>query len=139
MKNQKTVLLTLLMLLVLAILSCNLAPRESKVLDLYPTPTSVITQTPVFVQITTTPLPTLPTVTPLVVVVSSTPESKFLCVTADENVYLRPSPSMVNHPIVPLPRGTRIADSGSRSGNWAFVKVDNYSGWVNTLWTTPCP
>lgn len=135
MKNQKAVLLTLLMLLVLAILSCNLAPSESKVLDLYPTPTQAITQTAFIVQITTTPPPTP---TPLVVVVSSTPESGYLCVTADENVYLRPSPSMENHPIVPLPRGTRIADSGSRSGNWAFVKVDEYSGWVNTLWTTPC-
>ncbi len=135
MKNQKTVLLTLLMLLVLAIMACNLAPSESKVLDLYPTPTPAITQTAFIVQITTTPPPTP---TPFVVVVSSTPESGYLCVTADENVYLRPSPSMENHPIVPLPRGTRIADSGSRSGNWAFVKVDDYSGWVNTLWTTPC-
>lgn len=133
MKNRNAFLA--LALLVLAILSCNLAPSESKVLDLYPTPTSVITQTPVFVLITTTPANTP---TPLVVVVSPTPESKFLCVTADENVYLRPSPSMVNHPIVPLPRGTRIADSGSRSGSWAFVKVGDYSGWVNTLWTKPC-
>lgn len=135
MKNQKAVLLTLLILLVLAILSCNLAPSESKVLDLYPTPTQAITQTAFIVQITTTPPPTL---TPIVVVVSSTPESHFLCVTADENVYLRPSPSMENHPIVPLPKGARIADSGSRSGNWAFVKVEGFSGWVNTLWTTPC-
>lgn len=124
------------LVLVVASLACNLSPSESRTLDLYPSPTPATTSTPFIVQITTTPAPTQ---TPIVIVVSPTSKSVYLCVTTDENVYLRPSPNIENYPLLPLPKGSRLKDSGSRSGSWAFVAFgNNKSGWVNSEYTEPC-
>lgn len=124
----------LVYVLVAVSLACG-GSYTPKTLDLYPTSTSNPTQTPniVKIEITTTPLPTS-----VPIVVSATAESGFLCVTAVENVYLRPTPSMENSPIVALPENTRLEDRGSRSGNWLFVAVKDKVGWVNSAYVKPC-
>lgn len=94
------------------------------------------TQTERVVQITTTPVFTY---TPVVKIVTGTPENTvFLCVSADEAVYLRASPDTEFHPIDPLPNGTKVTDTKTRSGNWAFVQLGEDAGWINLNYLKKC-
>jgi hypothetical protein len=110
-------------IVVLAILGCRSGSQRTLVL--YPsttstfanTPTQVLaTQTPYIVEVTTTSGPTK--------------EALAICVTADEAVYLRPSASAENYPILSLPYGSRLKDLGGRIGNWVFVQYHDNQGWV---------
>src|SRR4026207_1477918 len=104
MKNNGIPIVAFL-LLVVAMLACgSTTPRE---LVLYPSETPNASQTPILVQITTTPLPTQ---TSIVVLVTKTATT--LCVVANEAVYLRPSASDNNYPILPLSNGSRLTDLG---------------------------
>lgn len=118
---------------------------ERKPLNLYPSPSS---EARVRV-ITTTPLPTLPTSTPIVVVQTTTPvppkpvsatknEINWLCVTAQEAVYLRPSPSTENYPITQLDNGQKVKLEGGADGLWLFVTVGDQRGWVNRKYLSAC-
>lgn len=118
-------ILASILVLVLATLACNATPTEPRELNLYPSATPGVTQTPVIVEITTTPEP------PVVVVVSTTPEpSVGKCVTASVAVHLRPSPSNDNYPVMALPNGAEVTDLGGRSEKWMFVQYQDKQGWV---------
>lgn len=94
-----------------------------------PTPTDVA-NTPVSTQ---EALPTLiPTSTKVLAVVQHTEKSVGTCVavSADVAVYLRPSPSEDNYPIMPLPRGAELLLTGGRDGKWLFAEYGDRSGWV---------
>jgi hypothetical protein len=130
--------------LALSILTCRTGDSEARqrvYQDLYPSPTSEATQTPLVRVITTTPLATQ---TPDVRVYTATPvpttqaEVSWLCVTAVEAVYLRPSPSTENYPIVQLENGTRIVDLRGRDGSWWFVQSGNKQGWVKKEYVRNC-
>ncbi len=127
-------LLIAISLLALAILACATGPTTPKP-SLYPSATPEITQTPFVVKITTTPNATY---TPFVVVVSETPNASSLCVNALVAVYLRPSPSDDNYPIVPLPNGSQLDDLGGRSGKWFFVQYQDKQGWINSDYLEGC-
>lgn len=120
---------------VLALLALACGSQTPRRLELYPSPTSNPTQTPFVVevtkevvrQVTTTPEPT------------ETPESTvFLCVSAEESVYLRPSPSTANYPVAALPAGDRVEDLGGRDGVWMFVRWEDKTGWVNQAYVKVC-
>lgn len=117
------------------------AARKRAFDDLYPSPTSEASQTPLVRVVTTTPLATQ---TPLVVVYTTTPvptaENARLCVTAVEAVNLRPSPTTENF-IAVLRNGQQIVDLGGRDGSWMFVQVDEAGkkrGWVKTEYVGKC-
>lgn len=97
------------------------------------------TQTERVVIYTTTPVYTY---TPLVKIVTETPSPEYLCVTAIENVNLRPSPGTENYPITPLPFGAKLVDLGGRDeatdGSWAFVSFGRKRGWVNLAYLENC-
>jgi hypothetical protein len=115
---------------------CRFTPSEPRErIDLYPSPTVLPTQTERVVQITTTPVFTY---TPIVKVVTETPKPGYLCVTADENVYLRPSADLTGYPIAPLPNGSRLTDLGGRNGSFAFVSYGEFSGWVHLKFVINC-
>jgi hypothetical protein len=122
-----------LSVLAVSVLACGGAPRKQLVL--YPSPTVEATQTAFVqtvvatkvVQITTTPVPSI-TITPV----------RQLCVSADEAVYLRPSASIDNYPIVQLGNGTEVVDLGGRDGDWLFVQVDDKRGWINGKYLSAC-
>lgn len=126
----------LLVVLPLAILACRTGNPDRK-LNLYPSPTSDATQTPVIqtvvstkvVQITTTPIPTVPTFT-------STPISK-LCVSAVEAVHMRPAPSMESN-MTELPNGAEVTDLGGRSREWLYVEWEGKRGWINGKYLKNC-
>jgi len=117
--------LALPVILTLSILVCGrgqVTPRRELVL--YPSETPAETQTP-YVQIITEPAKTV------IVVVTHTAESlPNLYVSAAVAVYLRPSPSTDNYPIIELPTGAQVVDLGGRSGDWLFVEWRGYRGWV---------
>lgn len=128
--------------LALGIIACNTGNPEQrdKVFNaLYPSPTSDATQTPVIqtvvatkvVQVTTTPVPS----------VTSTPVRQ-LCVSADEAVNLRPSPSTKNYKITELENGVVVTDLGGRvenvEGVWLFVEVNENRGWINEKYLEDC-
>lgn len=134
--------------LTVSVLACktgDTAARQRVFADLYPSPSS---EARVRV-ITATPLPTLPTSTPIVVVQTTTPvppkpvsttenEINWLCVTAQEAVYLRPSPSVMNYPITELESGQKVKLEGGADGLWLFVTVDDKAGWVNKTYLGEC-
>ena len=133
MKNR---LIVATLLLVVASLACRLSPTEPRELNLYPSPTLVATQTPIFVQITTTPPATT---TPIVIVATSTDElAATFCVSAVDAVHLRPSPATTNYPIVALPNGEKVEDLGGRSGKWWFISVGDKQGWVDSGYLSEC-
>lgn len=128
-----------LFFLVVALCACQRGTSDSERI-VFPTNTSPATQTPIYVPITTTPVFTY---TPIVIEVTSTPEPDgYLCVTASEAVYLRPSPSVDNYPITPLPLGAKLRDFGGREdnddGSWAFVQFGSRRGWVNSSYVQIC-
>lgn len=128
----------MIIVLILASLACSTSPATPRTINLYPTVTGEVTQTPLVVVITQTPNPTT---TPVVVIVTQTKETgtvKYLCVSASEAVYLRPAPNKTYSPIDPLPNGTKVIDTVSRDGNWAFVTVGERSGWVNLNYLVEC-
>jgi len=120
--------------LALGVLACGSTEPRPK-LNLYPTVTIIPTQTPRFIVWTQTPNATY---TPVVVVVSPTPNSKTLCVSANVAVYLRPSPSSENYPITSIPNGSSVRDLGGRSGDWYFVALGDVQGWVNSEYLNDC-
>lgn len=146
MKSVGTTLLKALALpisaLALSVLACFSSGAERKPLNLYPSPSSEAEAVRV---ITTTPLPTQPTFTPITVVYTSTSvptptptiENYWLCVTAQEAVNLRPSPSTENH-IAVLRNGDRVRDLGGRNGSWVYVETGNKRGWVNGKYLKSC-
>lgn len=89
-----------------------------------------------------TSTPVTPTQTPFILVVSATPEPTKtevqLCITAQEAVYLRPSPNASYYPIDPLSKGTRVSLTGARDGDWVFVNVDSKSGWIHSDYVGSC-
>src|SRR5687768_8546147 len=89
--------------LALLVLACRTGSSERK-LNLYPSPTVEVSQTPVVVQITTT---SVYTYTPIVKVVTETPRpTEKMCVDALVAVHLRPSPNESGYPIMALANGT---------------------------------
>lgn len=122
------------LLLVVVLASCRKASGNDDGIVFW-TPSAPPTQTPRIVEITTTALSTY---TPIVKVVTETPEPGYLCVTADEAVHLRPSPSIENYPIDVLKNGTKLLDLGGRDGEWRFVRFDKQTGWVNQAYVTAC-
>lgn len=124
----------LAIVLPLAMLACN-SSRPDRRLNLYPSPTSDATQTPIIqtvvstkvVQITTTPVKTA----------TSTPVRQ-LCVSASEAVYMRPSPSTTPYPITQLENGSKVVDLGGRNGDWLFVSYGDKQGWVNGKYLSDC-
>lgn len=121
---------------ILAISALACATGSPRKLELYPSPTVLPTQTPFVLEITTTPLPTdfvIITTTPV-----PTENTVFLCVSANEAVYLRASPGTEFHPITPLSNGTKVIDTKTRSGNWAFVQLGEDAGWINTKYLERC-
>jgi hypothetical protein len=129
-----------LLVLVLASLACGQKAPEWQLRGWTVTPSLTPdarpTQTPVLVEITTTPLATQ---TPNLVIVSATPNPTSLCVSASVAVHLRPSPSTDNYPIEVLANGTRVTDLGGRSGVWYFVELGDNQGWVSGLYLGECP
>lgn len=61
-----------------------------------------------------------------------------LCVIAQEAVYMRPSPSTENYPIIQLENGVELVDLGGRDGNWMFVQYQDKRGWVNKKYVQEC-
>jgi hypothetical protein len=121
--------------LVLLLSSCNRASDDDDGIVFW-TPTPPPTQTERVVIHTTTPIYTY---TPIVKIVTETPSPEYLCVTADENVYLRPSPGIDNYPITPLPNGTRLmTDLGGKKEEWIFVQYGELSGWVHQKYLEDC-
>ncbi len=121
----------------LGVLSIACGSSVQRRLDLYPTATVVPTQTERVIVWTQTPNATA---TPVIIVVSATPNAPiFLCASASESVYLRPSPNADNYPLATLPNGTRLQDLGGRSGNWRFVATPaQLRGWVNEAYLEMC-
>ena len=116
--------------------SCNSPAPEPRRLNLYPSPTSEATQTPLVVEITTTPVPTY---TKVVIIVTETPSHlDKLSVSAVVAVHLRPSPSKRNYPITALPNGTVLEDLGGRDGKWWFVQYGDKRGWVHSSFVVAC-
>jgi hypothetical protein len=93
-------------------------------LETLPTETPLPTQTPFIVEITNTPL------------LTSVPVN--LCVNAEVAVYLRPSASDENYPIMPLPNDVTLTDLGGRSENWIFVSYEEKQGWVHGDYVGDC-
>lgn len=124
----------LISILIFVSFACGSASPKRQ-LDLYPSPTINPTQTQRIVIFTQTPDLTS---TPIFIVVSQTPTSNELCVSADEAVWLRPSPSIDNYPIVPVANGTRLHDLGGRVGSWDFVALGDKRGWIYGEFLKPC-
>jgi hypothetical protein len=131
-KTIRIVLATLAILL--ATLACGGTATKRK-LDLYSAPTAEATQTPLVVIWTLTPN-ALPS--PIILEVTRTSYSGRLCVSATVAVYLRPSPSDQNYPILPLPNRAELTDLGGRSGKWIFVELGDKQGWVYGDYVDSC-
>jgi hypothetical protein len=106
-------------------------------LNLYPTPTVAATQTPIYMEVE---VPVTQVVEKKIVVeVTPTPQATGrLCVSATVAVYLRPSPSDDNYPIMPLPNSSVLTDLGGRDGDWLFVQFSDKTGWVNGSYVGAC-
>ena len=123
--------------LVMATLSC-MTNTPKRQLVLYPSPTSEATQTPILVEITTTPVPTT------YVVITATPEptksvvSIHLCVSAEKSVNLRPSANDDGYPILQLSNGDEVIDLGGRNENWYYVQYRDKQGWINSRYLGQC-
>ena len=116
-------------LLVLATISCRTGSSERSV-NLFPSAT---------VTFANTITPIVPTQTAVIVVVSATPKpSVGKCVNAIVAVYLRPSPSNENYPIMVLPNSVEVIDLGGRSGKWLFVQYNDKQGWVHSEYLQTC-
>jgi len=126
--------LIFILVLVLASLACGTKTQEWQTRGWTVTPSQVVTQvlptqTPYFIEITQTPQPTE--------IMTGTPQM-YLCVTANETLYLRPSANMSGSPIVTLKNGQRITDLGGRDNGFWFVKVDAQQGWVFGKFVVGC-
>src|SRR5512139_257930 len=123
--------------LVAVSLACRTGNPERK-LNLYPSPTSEATQTPILVEITTTPVPTT------YVVITATFEptkpvvSIHLCVSAEKSVNLRPSANDDGYPILQLSNGDEVTDLGGRNANWYYVQYRDKRGWINKRYLSSC-
>jgi hypothetical protein len=124
------------LVLVISTLFCGQPAEEWQLRGWTPTPPLVEpTQTPFIIVYTSTPVSTY---TQLVKEVTSTPKPEYLCVVADEAVYLRPSASMDNYPISPLPNGARVLRLGGQKEDWIFVEYSEFSGWVHSEYLESC-
>jgi hypothetical protein len=132
-------ILTAVLVLMLVTLACGgTAPRRE--LNLYPTPTVEATQTPIYVPVEVEVTKVIERTT--VVEITPTPippqAVEKMCVSAAVSVYLRPSPSDDNYPIMPLPNGAELTDLGGRDGGWLFVQYGDKQGWVNGSYAGAC-
>jgi hypothetical protein len=125
---NKRILLAMAVLMLVTLACGSTAPRTPIVL--YPSPTVDATQTPIYLQVPVEVTKVVELTT--VVEVTATARAETLCVQASEAVYLRPSPSDDNYPIVALPNGAQLVDLGGRDGSWYFVQLGDRSGWVNS-------
>lgn len=135
-KRSGTPMILAILLLVVAHLACG-SPAPDYVLRGWTVTPSVVaqpSQTP-FVVKETVVVAHQETV---VVVAHVTPTPGRLCVVAQEAVYLRPSPSTDNHPIVPLLSREEVLDLGGRSGTWIFAQVRDKQGWVQGKYVGEC-
>lgn len=126
----------LLFVLTLITLACgSTAPRH---LDLYPTETTLPTQTARVVVISATPDFTPQPAKIPVQTATFQPIPHCFTVSATVAVFLRPSPSTDNYPIMPIPNGVQVHDLGGRIGIWDFVALGDKQGWVNSEYLNPC-
>jgi hypothetical protein len=126
-------ILLAVLVLVLVTLACGgQAPRRE--LNLWPTATPNATQTPIIVEVVETQV--------ILVEITPTPAPpqvvEKMCVSATVAVYLRPSPSDDNYPIMSLPNGAELTDLGGRDGSWLFVQYGDKNGWVNGDYVGAC-
>ena len=130
--------------LVAVSLSCRTGDPKRQ-LVLYPSPTSEATQTPILVEITTTPVPT----TYVVITATAKPTEPTvsiqlteLCVSAEKAVNLRPSANDDGYPILQLSKGDKVVDMGGRSEldgtTWMYVQIGKYQGWINGKYLSSC-
>ena len=120
--------------LALSILACRTGNPERR-LNLYPSPTSEATQTPVIVEVTTTPAPT----TYVIVTATAVPTVSIqLCVSAEKAVNLRPSPDERGYPILQLRKGDQVTDLGGRDETWIYVQYLDKQGWINKKYLSNC-
>lgn len=131
---MRRALIALGVLCLLALGCGSASPRRN--VSLYPTDeaTPNATQTPFYIIHTQTPNATQ---TAVVVRVVETPNA-WLCVDVQETVYLRPSPNADNYPIAVIPNGARVRNLGGKSGDWVFVELGKYQGWVNSEYVKGC-
>jgi hypothetical protein len=134
MKRETTIFLAVTALVV-AQLACA-APADRGPVVLYPSATPNATQTPVVV--TVVAQVTVVAHQTVVAQVTTTPRGDKYCVTAEETVYLRPSPSTDNYPVVALAHGAVVAHLGGRNGDWMFVQYEDKTGWVNKDYIGDC-
>lgn len=117
--------------IVLASLACG-GQSNIQTVNFANTPTATSTkvlasQTPLIQVITATNLPTLASTKVLAI-----------CVQADVQVHLRPSPNTSGYPIEVLANGERIVDLGGRVGKWWFVSHGTNQGWVDSNYLRGC-
>jgi hypothetical protein len=130
-------ILAALFVLAVVLLACGQPAPEWQLRGWTVTPSPFEpTQTPVVVQITTTPPLTY---TPIVKVVTETPRpTEKMCVDALVAVHLRPSPNESGYPIMVLVNGAVVEDLGGRSGEWIFVRYIEAQGWVFEEYLSAC-
>jgi hypothetical protein len=127
-------LLLAVLVLMLVTLACGGQAPARRELNLYPSPTVLATQTPIVVEVVETQV--------IVVEITPTPVPpqavERMCVSAAVSVYLRPSPSDDNYPIMSLPNGAELTDLGGRDGSWLFVQYGDAQGWVHQNYISGC-
>lgn len=122
--------LVALVVLGLALLACS--GMGDLVVTVTPAPTNAPTETELVALVTPSATPEIPTETPNA---SPTPELvgvSTCTVSANVAVWMRPSPSTENYPIVELPNGTLVEDLGGKSGDWLFLRWEDKEGWVRS-------
>jgi hypothetical protein len=132
-------ILTAVLVLMLVTLACGgTAPRRE--LNLYPTPTVDATQTPIYVPVEVEVTKVIERTTVVEITPTPVPPQAVekMCVSAVEAVYLRPSPSDDNYPIMSLPNGAELVDLGGRDGSWLFVQYGDAQGWVHQNYIAGC-
>jgi ABC-type glycerol-3-phosphate transport system substrate-binding protein len=126
------ILLAVLAILV-ATLACGGQGQQTDRFTFW-TPTPNASPTPIVVEVIETQV--------IVVEITPTPippqEVEKMCVSAVEAVYLRPSPSDDNYPIMSLPNGAELTDLGGRDGSWLFVQYGDAQGWVHQNYISGC-
>jgi hypothetical protein len=132
------ILIAVLVLMLVTLACGGTAPRRQ--LNLYPTPTVDATQTPIYVPVEVEVTKVIERTTVVEITPTPVPPQAIerMCVSATVAVYLRPSPSDDNYPIMSLPNGAELADLGGRDGAWLFVQYGDAQGWVNGVYLGDC-
>jgi ABC-type glycerol-3-phosphate transport system substrate-binding protein len=126
-------LLLAVLALVMVTLACGGQGQQADRFTFW-TPTPDASPTPIVVEVVETQV--------IVVEITPTPVPpqavEKMCVSATVAVYLRPSPSDDNYPIMSLPNGAELTDLGGRDGSWLFVQYGDAQGWVNGSYVGSC-